>query len=517
MPLRPYQDTAVSELRSNVAAGYLRQILVAPTGSGKTVMASSIISQAISRGRRCLFLAHRKELIDQASKKLDMFGVDHGVIKAGHKRVQPWSKAQVASAQTLVRRDHYEADIVIIDECHISTAATYQEILGRFSRPPIIIGLTATPYRQGGVPLGDMYQKLVVSTSARVLVQQGHLVNPTVYAGSNIDWRSLTVKRNGEFTNQSASNAMADVLLRGEIVDNWQSKCPGAATVVFAQNIEHSKTIADQFNKKGIPAAHLDGKTSDKKRERILADLASRKIQVVSNCNVLSEGYDLPLLESVVLARPIFSKGIYKQMGGRVMRPSPEKRMAVIMDHGSNTARHGFLTDPEAYSLDEDFDVSSSSRSVDVADMPVVCPACNAWIPAGHAQCPVCGGQLEEFVTAETIESLVEVDNDVPTTLFENNPPAYKSAVQTYYENLCETCVRKNYRPGWVAYRFKDRWKKWPGSQISKPKYFSDYEKRRNAEAQENTYENGTATRSRSSATIPPDAGRSGPEPEWEF
>lgn len=450
-------------------------------------MASHIIREAISRGRRCIFLAHRKELIDQASGKLDAFGVDHGVIKAGHKRVQPWSNAQVASVQTLVRRGHFEADIVVVDECHRSTASTYQKILDRFVKPPLIIGLTATPYRQGGRPLGDMYERIVESTSARVLVEGGHLVNPTVYAGSDIDWRSLTVKRNGEFTNESASNAMADILLRGEIVDNWTSKSKGAATVVFAQNVEHSKTIVSQFQNAGVPAAHLDGKTSDSRREQILNDLASRKLQVVSNCNVLSEGYDLPLLECVVLARPVHSRGIWKQMIGRVMRPSPEKRMAVIMDHGSNTRRHGFVTDPESYSLDSDFDVSSSSRGVEVADMPLVCPACNAWIPQGTSTCPVCGGALEEFVTAETVEELVEVENDVPTTMFDpqtatfKEEDAFRSAQQSAYDRLCETCVKKNYKPGWVAYRFKDRYRKWPGRDIVKPKYFSEYEKRRQA------------------------------------
>lgn len=511
MELRSYQSAAISSLRSKIASGSRRLILVSPTGSGKTVMASHMIHSATERGRRCLFLAHRKELIDQASNKLDALGIEHGVIKAGHKRVQPWADVQVASVQTLVRRGHFEADLVVVDECHRAAARTYAKIFERFETPPVIVGLTATPYRQrGGELIPDVFDTSVLSATPRQLVEEGHLVNPIHYAAPEGDWSNLQVRSNGEYTTASGAAAMNDVLMRGDIVRNWQEKSASAATIVFAQSIEHSKWIVEQFKDAGVSAEHLDGTIADGERTRILSDFAERKVQIVSNCGVLSEGYDLPLLECIVLARPIRTKGLYIQMVGRVMRPCLDKRMAVVMDHGGNTLRHGFVVDsnPDPRANRGSSEEPSEEPSV-VMESPVVCTECNAFIPVGEAKCPHCGTELEPHTFAETIEDLQEIRSEVQPTLIQppSEPKVWSMKIKSHaYESLCRRCVDKGYKPGWASHAFKSRFGKWPNrvAGLPKPDFFKEYEisfahKKREGDKRHDS----TTTKSGRSETVP--------------
>lgn len=245
-----------------------------------------MVRSALAKSKRVLFLAHRKELIDQCSSKLDLFGVEHGIIRAGDKRLMPWLNAQVGSVQTLVNRDHYEADLVFIDECHRSPANTYQKVLDRFEKPPVIIGLTATPYRLDGRGLGDHFDSLVVGATAADLVERGRLMEPEVYSCGDLDLSTLKIRR-GDFVFNNADDAMADMIRRGEILDNWKKHAYGLTTVVFAKDVEDSQRIVEQFREAGVRAAHLDGKTKPNVRAQLLDDLASRKLTVLSNVEVL--------------------------------------------------------------------------------------------------------------------------------------------------------------------------------------------------------------------------------------
>ncbi|KKK83168.1 hypothetical protein LCGC14_2796100, partial [marine sediment metagenome] len=157
MQLRPYQGHAIQCVREEIALGNRRVLLVIETGGGKTFTACSIILSAISKGKRCIFLAHRKELIDQCSETLTVLGIDHGVIKRGHPKRDLSKPVQVASIQTLIKRDHWDADLIVIDEAHRSCAKTYKDIVARYDDRVTLLGLTATPARMDGKPLGEMY------------------------------------------------------------------------------------------------------------------------------------------------------------------------------------------------------------------------------------------------------------------------------------------------------------------------------------------------------------------------
>jgi len=291
--LRDYQHAGIEGLREKLRSGVRRIALVAPTGAGKTTIAASMIEGIQKKGKRCLFLAHRKELIDQCSARLDQFGIKHGVIQAKHPRTDPTRTVQVASISTLVRRDHWDADVIIVDECHRSTSKTYTKIIERYSSP-VVIGLTATPYRMDGKGLGEIYEDLHELISTQDLIDQGYRVMPVVFGSKvKLDLSDVRVTA-GDYNRGDLADAMKETVLRGDLVDNWSSRVQQltgaqrvsdcrAVTVVFAPGVEQSIKIVEQFKSAGIPAAHLDANTPALERAEILRKLRAREISVVSN------------------------------------------------------------------------------------------------------------------------------------------------------------------------------------------------------------------------------------------
>lgn len=284
--LRPYQLAALESLRANIRRGIKRQILMIATGGGKTSVAAEMITTAVSRGRRVLFVAHRRELIDQCSARLDQFGIEHGVIMAGHPRYQPMHPVQVASIQTLIRRDPKpHADLVIIDEAHRSRGSSYERTLQCYPTAPVV-GLSATPWRMDGRGLGELFEEIVVGATTGELIRQGHLVPFTGYAYDAPDL-SHVESRGGDYDEHGLELVMGGVRLLGNIVGQWQAHAAGLRTVVFAVTVAHSHEIVERFRAAGVAAEHLDGETPIDERAGILSRLASGETKVVSNCAVL--------------------------------------------------------------------------------------------------------------------------------------------------------------------------------------------------------------------------------------
>ncbi len=281
-------------------AGHRRPLLVLPTGGGKTVVAARIIAGAVERGRRIIFIAHRKELIDQASAKLDASGIDHGIIMASHWRRRPDAPVQVASIATLINRDlQHPPDLIFIDECHRARAASYQSILEAYPAA-FAIGLTATPIRSDGKGLGNLFDRIVQGPSVAHLTEQGFLVPARVYAPANPDTAGVKVTA-GDYNQGALQQVMDKPKLTGDIVAHWRRLAEGRLTVCFASGIQHSQHIVEQFRDAGVTAEHIDGTTPKEDRERTLADLAAGRVQVVSNYGVLTEGWDCLDIETEIL------------------------------------------------------------------------------------------------------------------------------------------------------------------------------------------------------------------------
>lgn len=406
--LRPYQVEAIARAREALRSGARRVLLISPTGSGKTVLAADIIRSAVGRGSRTLFLAHRRELIHQTADKLASFGVRHGLIMAGE-RMALQEPAQVASIQTLARRRDAlrQVDLVFFDEAHHAAADTYQQVLEWYPGARVV-GLTATPWRQDGRGLADVFDASVVVTTPRQLRDEGYLASVGGWTYEAIDTSDARV-RGGDYEASSLRAAAMSKRVLGDVVEEYLRHAAGRRAIVFAVSVEASEKMAEGFKAAGVPAEHIDGETPRELRDATLARLRRGETLVVCNCNVLTEGFDCPELEVAVLARPTLSPALYLQMVGRVLRPAPGKAGARIHDHAGLLAAHGH---PYADRYYEPAPGESVNAGRDTSSDAVEkkCPACKS-IRVGWP-CECCGYsptpaelQVEEEVVARAIEA----------------------------------------------------------------------------------------------------------------
>lgn len=387
---REYQAQLVAAAREAIRAQKKRILLQLPTGGGKTVVASLIIQGAVQKQKRILFLAHRRELIDQPSAKLDEAGINHGVIMAKHWRYRPQLPVQVASVQTLVNRElAHDPDLIFIDECHRVLAKSYTAILDRYPNA-ITIGLTATPVRTDGRGLGNVFDHMICGPSVAVLTEQGYLVPTRVFAPGQPDL-SKVKKTAGEYNTGGLQRAMDKPTITGDIVSHWLKLAENRITIAFATGVEHSQHLRDSFLAAGVTAGHLDGKTDPDERVFLQRSLAQGSIRVLCSVGVLTEGVDIPVVSCIVLARPTCSTGLFLQMLGRGMRPAAGKTDMLVLDHAGCTLQHGFVDDEREWSLDiaRPHRLDRIDTSLDIK----VCPRCRRVSTAKTRICPTadCG------------------------------------------------------------------------------------------------------------------------------
>lgn len=389
MDLRPYQIKALECVRNELRAGKKRVLLVAPTGSGKTVVASKIIESAVTKSSRVLFVAHRREIIYQTSKKLADIGVEHGLILNGH-RPSLMAPVHVASIQTLIRRDHPEANLVIFDEAHHVSAKSYQSVIEKYPNVTIL-GLTATPCRRDGKGLGATFDSIVQVAQVKDLVEQNYLVPFVAYAPSKPDLKGVKVKM-GDYVEDELAKAVDKPQLIGDITEHWYKLAKDRQTIVFCASIAHSNHLTDSFRSIGVKVAHLDGETPKERREEILNDLSGGNIQVVCNVGVLTEGYDCPVVSCIVLARPTKSYGLFLQMAGRGMRPFLGKSDLLLLDHAGAIYEHGMIDADVLWSLEPGKLSWETKKYEKKTAMPWICDHCHfVNEPTRDKHCAKCG------------------------------------------------------------------------------------------------------------------------------
>jgi DNA repair protein RadD len=436
--LRPYQQDGLARVLAAYKAGARSVLCVLPTGGGKT---SLFCSLAASMTARVVILVHRRELATQAANRLREFGVSYGLIMAGEKPT-PYARVQIASVQTLVRRQAPPAALVIADEAHLSTAQTWQEILEQYPRAKIL-GVTATPWRLGGKPLIGAYDSSVVVSTPRELRDQGFLssYNGFSYLAPDL---SGVAKVGDDYNQQQAGAAMQQSAVVNDVVEQWQAHASTLSTVVFAVTVEHSKQLTAQFIAAGVRAEHLDGSTAIEQRRAILARVESGATQVLCNVGVAVEGLDIPRLKCCVLARPTMSLARAIQMMGRVRRPW-QGVTARIHDHAFVIGRHGL---PDA---DRDYSLHAKNE-----DPPPLrrCPECLATYDASETEdgsCPVCAFkapvEISERNGPEMLESAEQFafsSSDAPAAPVVKPPVIVEwSAVGKVVEGVFEGAVEE--------------------------------------------------------------------------
>jgi len=305
--LRDYQQDLIAKIFAFWQSGNKRVMAQCPTGAGKTICFTYIARKFIGQKTRVLILAHREELIVQAiGKTRDIIGIKSGVIKNGFKPNYD-ALIQIGSVQSVVSPTRLEKlkniGLVIIDEAHhFNLKNSYGKILSQFP-DALVLGVTATPRRLDGKGFEDYFDSLVCGISVRELIDQGYLSQFELYAAKN-EMKTEGIKtNNGDFSISELAIQNDVIELAGNLIDTYRTHADGLKTIVFAINIQHSQAIAAAYNKAGISAAHLDGNSTAEQRRLILQRFAAGDIKVLSNCQLFTEGFDLPSLEAVQIAR----------------------------------------------------------------------------------------------------------------------------------------------------------------------------------------------------------------------
>jgi DNA repair protein RadD len=388
MKLRDYQSHAIEAVRDSYRKGCRRPLLVSPTGSGKTLMFSYISAGMNQNGKRVLILAHRRELLRQISSALRSVGVRHAVMSGGSRGI-PVANVVVASVFTLARRLEYfpAPDLIIGDEAHHFTpSSTWGKCVSAFPNAHVL-GVTATPERLDGKGLGLMFDDMVMGPTVAELTEQGYLTPAEVYAPSRPDLKALRT-RMGDYVNADLESAMDKPSITGNAVHHYRKLADGKLAIAFCVSVKHAKDVAEEFRHAGYNAAHIDGGMEEHERDRVLKDFAAGKIKILTSCDLVSEGFDLPAVEVAILLRPTKSLALYLQQVGRAIRPSPGKTTTIVLDHAGNTAVHGFIDEHREWIL-----TSDSARKKREGEKPATvrtCPQCFAMHRPSPA-CPKCG------------------------------------------------------------------------------------------------------------------------------
>jgi DNA repair protein RadD len=457
--LRPYQMDALEALRAYLRQGMRRLIIQASTGSGKTVCAAELLRLANLKGTDCLFLAHRRELVHQCSLRLEEHGVTHGIIMAG-KPLTP-ARVQIASKDTLlaraVRRSEMElppAGLLIVDEAHVSLGKHWLKLLGHY-RDAVIIGLTATPARSDGRGLGTVYQAMHQTVPPSQLIKEGYLVPTRVFAPYRPDLRGVRLSR-GEYHQGDLAQRMDKPQLVGGVVEHWLERASDRLTFVFATNIAHSLHLRDSFQQAGVEARHIDGATPHDEREQVLAELRAGKVRVVCNVGILPEGIDVPPVSCAVLARPTRSLVLFHQIAGRIKRPFPGKKDAILLDHAGAVFLHGFPDADLVWSLDPAQRIQDANSERQKREpSPITCPACSH-VFSGTLTCPECGHVLKKLPrdARYTSEGMGEVTAKDLERVRTNQTPEAKIR---YWHVALACMANKGRTTGAAAHMYKRR------------------------------------------------------------
>jgi superfamily II DNA or RNA helicase len=392
---RPFQVSAREKLRAGFIAGHRCQMVMSPTGSGKTILAMFLIHESLQRGKRAIFVADRRTLINQTSEVADSLGLTrHSVLMAGHWRFNPAIPFQIASAQTLARRSWPDADLIIIDEAHTQLKAWTDYIPDARAA---VIGLSATPFSNG---LGKLFTNLVNATTMRELTESGVLVPMRVLSCTKVDMRGAATA-GGEWTDAAAQERGMEII--GDVVHEWIKHAEGRKTVVFGATIAHCEAMAREFNDAGIMATVFTAETTEAERKEILDDFKSvdSMLKVLISVEALAKGFDQRDVSCVCDVRPLRkSLSTAIQMWGRGLRASPEtgKKDLLLLDFSGNIVRFAedyeaiFHDGLDALDMGEKLDKTIRKDNEEEQDHPANCPQCQ-FVPF-RKRCISCGFEI---------------------------------------------------------------------------------------------------------------------------
>lgn len=381
--LRPHQVRALEMVRASAAKGNRRIVLQAATGFGKTLVAAHLIRSALGKGKTAIFTAPAINLIDQTVTAFEAEGIDGiGVMQASHPRTNPLAPVQVASVQTLARREIPEAALVIVDECHIR-AEVVESLMAE--RPDVFfVGLSATPWAQG---MGLLWQDLVIPVTIGELIEQGFLSQFAAYAPDVPDLSGVKV-RAGEYVESALEAVMGGAKIMGNVVSTWLERGEDRPTLCFAVNRAHARRLSEEFERQGVATGYVDAMTDMAERAYINRKFRDGEIRIICSVRTMTTGVDLPV-SCIIDAAPTKSEMLHVQKIGRGLRVNPGTEDCLILDHAGNSLRLGLVTDIYHGTLDKRQPGEKADEREAKEKLPKPCVKCGV-LHVG-TKCPSCG------------------------------------------------------------------------------------------------------------------------------
>ena len=444
MRLRDYQLDLIEGARRAMAQGHRRVLIVAPCGAGKTVLASYMAGEHAGRGGKVLFLAHRHELLEQTRDTFQRAGV-------------PMAGVEVMSVQTAARR----ADklpgagytMLMLDECHHAAAGQWRKVLEALPGA-WAVGLTATPCRLDGQGLDDIFPAMVEGITTGELIARGYLAPYRCFTWPLIDRGKLRVSH-GEYRFDAQ---LLSPKVVGDAAAHYLDICPGKQAICYCGSIEASRAACAAFRAAGVEAAHLDGDTPAGERAAIVAAFRVGEIRVLTNVDLLGEGFDVPACDAAILLRPTKSLSLHIQQSMRCMRPGPGKT-AIIIDHVGNILAHGLPDEVRSWSL--------SGKPKREASGLRKCPHCGLMNPAEFEACALCGlplaGEMVIRTGPEYQEGqLRELDRAAREAMRQLREREARRKRQEEgqcrsYEDFLQLAQERGYKAGWAYHKAKAR------------------------------------------------------------
>ena len=452
--LRAYQEQLVASIRREFSA-HRRVLAVAPTGSGKTITFAYIATHAAAKHNRVTIVAHRQEIVEQISGALDAMGVRHGRIQPGHRMTD--DLVSVAMIQTLARRlDQVpQPALLVIDEAHHGVAGTWKAVATAWQTSRIL-GVTATPRRLDGHGLGDAFDAMVIGPGMADLIQAGHLAGYDYLAPPVVADLTGVKTRMGDFAIDALSDAMDKSVITGDAVQHYSKYLNGRPAIAFCVTVAHANHVAEQFQAAGFRAASVDGKMDRAERRDRIAAIGDGRLQVLTSCDLISEGVDVPVVAGAILLRPTKSLGMFLQQVGRCLRVKPDGSRAMILDHVGNVHAHGMPAEPREWTLD-------AKQKKPAAPGLRVCETCYRAFPAATARtdaadcavesCPILAppavtAPLPEIVAGE----LARIDTEAMAAMaaIRSKPLSVLMQTAVTRDDITRIAKAKGYKPGWV-------------------------------------------------------------------
>lgn len=461
--LHAHQAAAIDRLRDSLRSGFKRPLLQAPTGYGKTVLASAIVQSALDKQKRVIFTVPALELIDQTVRAFGEEGIlNVGVIQAQHPLTNADAPVQIASVQTLERRTIPKADLVLVDEAHRDFKLFHRWLADEEWAGVPFIGLSATPWTRG---LGRLYDTLIVSATTRDLIEKGFLSPFRVFAPSHPDLTGVRTVA-GDYHEGDLSKAMDKRELVADVVTTWLAKAENRPTLVFAVDRAHAKSLQTSFQAAGVNAGYVDATTDASDRRALARGFKDGSIPVVCNVGVLTTGVDWDV-RCIVLARPTKSEILYVQILGRGLRTAKGKQDLLILDHSDTTLRLGFVTDVHHERL-------STGKLGDAYEpkpkdaLPRECKRCSFVLPPRSRSCPNCGAEAKprQSDVVHSDGELVELSahREMKAAKKRNDGDDWITKISVMSQ-IKAYARDRNKSAGWVAHKYKDRYGVWPNDE----------------------------------------------------